>query len=188
MKENKASIEDWYEKIENIIVKKRTEGKEYGWFCDVVLSVVVGKMFWKNFQAKKLVVEMASTSDEAFGILLLQNYIKPWVAQAAKKAAEDEENEDNEDSSTSEEEVPVPLYTVRKSGGGKDNGWLGAGIKRYNKLLEEVREDREWAIFDQDYKEKKEKMEEERDRTKKRKAQAQEPSEEEVQVIDAWSI
>jgi hypothetical protein len=47
-------------------------------YCESLLSCVVGKTWWNNNSDKMKVSEMASVSDEAFALLLLENSYKMW--------------------------------------------------------------------------------------------------------------
>jgi hypothetical protein len=47
-------------------------------YCESLLSCVVGKTWWNNNADKKTVSEMASVSDEAFALLLLENSYEMW--------------------------------------------------------------------------------------------------------------
>jgi hypothetical protein len=47
-------------------------------YCESLLSCVVGKTWWNNHADKKKVSEMASISDEAFALLLLENSYNMW--------------------------------------------------------------------------------------------------------------
>ena len=49
-------------------------------FCESILACVVGKTWWSSKAGKKTVSEMATVSDEAFGLLLLENSYDMWKA------------------------------------------------------------------------------------------------------------
>lgn len=153
----------------------------YTVFCDVVLSVIVGKIYWKKFQTKRVVTMMATRSDEAFGLLLLENYIEIWATVAWADVRKEEI-----------QEMPKAKYTLQKSGGGEDNGWLDKGIKRYNKLLDEVKTDRMnqgaergASSFDLDYMAEKRREDAEASRKRKGRPDDEEPKDT-VLVQDAW--
>jgi len=97
---------------------------------------MVGRLQWKkNYRANKEVQEWATKSDEAFGLLLMDNYIETWAAEANRKVHGIVHQD-------SQEGLPKSKYTVVRAGGGQDNGWTNEGIRRYNELMVECAEDR----------------------------------------------
>jgi hypothetical protein len=61
-------------RIKNII----SNDEMFRLYCESFLSCVVGKTWWNNNADKKTVSEMASISDEAFALLLLENSYMMW--------------------------------------------------------------------------------------------------------------
>jgi hypothetical protein len=117
-------------KLEEVMQMRHNVNGAYTKFCDVVLSQVVGRHDWKQNCGKKLMREYASSSDEAFGLLVLENSWAVWKEMAEKKDIYE---------STSNK----PKYTVNGAGTKKNGGWKQEGIKRFNELAKLVRADRE---------------------------------------------
>ena len=70
------------EYLKTMIQEKRDKFSYYEWFYDSVLSFVVGRSFWKNNMTTTLGKDMATVSDEALGLLLLENNWEVWCARA----------------------------------------------------------------------------------------------------------
>ena len=68
--------------LDEIMQMRNNVNDSYTKFCDVVLSQVVGKHDWKLNCGKKPLREYASCSDEAFGLLLLENSWTMWKEMA----------------------------------------------------------------------------------------------------------
>lgn len=93
--------------------------------------------------------KVVTPSDEAFGLLLYENYIEKWIAVAA------EEKNKNKDAPAAEQdnrnkkkgtERRRGKYTGAESKTGqqcKFGGWSADGIRRFNALYAMAREDRE---------------------------------------------
>jgi len=52
-------------------------------FCDKFLSCVIGKNEWKNQIRIKPITEIATISDEAFALLILENIWDDWITMNA---------------------------------------------------------------------------------------------------------
>ena len=57
---------------------KRQKEDTFFVFADTFLSRVVGMAFWRKHCAKLPISEMATVPDEAFTLLLLENYWEQW--------------------------------------------------------------------------------------------------------------
>ena len=117
------------------------EGREnmeaYSYFAYYFLPIVVGKHVWrKRFEAKKNFNDLASTSDEAFGLLLLDNSWDRWKFLKGKdKQAIKEANDRGE--------LPRTKFSTGKAGDHKRNhGWDYEGLKRFQDLGAIVRNDK----------------------------------------------
>ena len=100
-----------------------------------------------------------SISDEAFGLLLIDNYLDKWKIKAANGTAGNESVAStepvNNDNTTEEAEAEggqpqkkkkirrLPgKFTEKQSGKCKFSGWSHEGMKRFNELHQMVKEDR----------------------------------------------
>jgi len=59
-------------------MRKRECKEVFFVFADMFLSHVVGVAFWRKNSAKMPISEMATVSDKAFALLLLENYWDTW--------------------------------------------------------------------------------------------------------------
>ena len=89
------------------------------WYCDEVLSTIVGKIIWRKQRGKEVISDIATVSDEAFGYLLLDNYYDFWTRK------------DGDD-------VLKPKWTDPKTGATLDQGWTEEGIHQFNKYIKRV--------------------------------------------------
>ena len=92
-----------------------------------------------------------SISDDAFALLLIDNYLDKWKATAASKepvVAEAVGNGANEmqqvetGAAAKKASSTAGKYTAEKSGQCKYGGWSDKGLKQFNDLRNLVREDR----------------------------------------------
>jgi len=133
----------------NILMsKKRTDHDSYTWFYDNVLSFIVGRSKWKKQCQSIAGIELASPSDEALALLILENSWEFWI-QKHRRAI----NQESDD----EAETVKTKYTSEGLGKREYKGWNEAGLKRMNELLQEVKLDRAInnGAFDQKYKNQK---------------------------------
>ena len=155
------------------------ERRAFFWFFDSFLECVCGVKYWRKAKFKMLVSEavdddgrrkLVTKSDEAFGLLLIDNYIDKWAATLTNaadvetntdKAANSETTPENdadaettmakdvdtgaENTTTKEKKGTERLmgkYTAEKSGHCKYGGWSRDGTKRFNEFHRLVQEDR----------------------------------------------
>jgi hypothetical protein len=117
-------------------------GKPYQWFCKDLLPCVVGAKLWHKKHNKELIGTIATCSDEAFALVILENNYERWMAVArwhvnnANMATEDK----------APKNFPGSLYT--NSGLSKKNGrscclqgWARKGYLRFNALYNQVSRD-----------------------------------------------
>ena len=116
--------------LEEIMQLRKNVNGSYSKFCDVVLSQVTGRQDWKVNCGKMPLREYASASDEAFGLLLLENSWLLWREMAVK---------DDDD----EKMLQKSKYTMNGAGTKKNGGWKAEGINRFNELAQMVKADRE---------------------------------------------
>lgn len=85
-------------------------------------------------------------SDEAFALLIYENYVDKWIKAAAKGGEEEtkEAGQDNQKKKKKAAERMRGMYTgaSAKSGQCKFGGWNRAGMVRFNELFALVKEDR----------------------------------------------
>jgi hypothetical protein len=138
------------------ILKLRFDGdkselsEDYMYFCGRFLKCVVGvQAFNRGMRMKTLLSDIATPSDEALALLLLENSHYRWNEEHDKKSRSNEP--------VKEDDLPPPKYTnagnkkLQKGFTKKYGGWTGAGIDRYNELYGLVLQDRSahGAAFDE---------------------------------------
>lgn len=115
--------------------KQLRENKEaYTHFCDHFLPCVIGLSTWTKEVFSTEISKMASPSDEAWALLLLENSWDLWHQMA-------EYEEKGEKLAT--ELRKKTKYTSTAGTSNKYEGWGDEGIPAYNKYVQMVREDRE---------------------------------------------
>jgi hypothetical protein len=128
--------------LENILKMREDKEGAYTFFADHLIECVAGKMRWKNQKREQLMSEVATPTDEAFALLILENSIMRWLDIAENGT----------------ESLVKPVYTRGKAAGGsrKYEGWTDAGKTRFNELIDDVTADRSnHSEWDKSYLEKK---------------------------------
>ena len=103
----------------------------FAFVCEHFLPVVVGVVAWKRQVTLKRVMDIANITDEALCWFLLENNFKTWTASWKKKNGQ-------------EVEVYMPKYTADANGScaKKYGGWNQEGSRRWNKIIQVVKESR----------------------------------------------
>ena len=145
-------------KLRRAVTDRETEA--FHWFISIFLGCICGAKTWSSAQTSMLVSEakdvsgykIVTKSDEAFGLLLIENYMEKWQKML-------------DDGDDVESEAPIPIstagagtdgrrnrptrrritgkYTAKKSGTTcKYGGWSVEGMARFNELYDMVKEDR----------------------------------------------
>lgn len=154
-------------------MRLREDRDAFHWFLDHICSVVVGAYHAEKVKSMHLPREWLSGTLEAFSLLCLENYYELIKAQV-------------ENSRTTKR----PLWTADGRGRRKNQGWDPEGIKRYNQLVELVRENRAmWPKAEENYLRKKREEKQVLETNKlKRKREAQEERERNLQsAMDDFS-
>ena len=116
----------------------------YRWFCNNILSEVIGNVEFQKLMKYELLSKFVTVSDEAFALLCFKNYYAFVHYNVLQK-----EGMDDEDVEKLNKKV-APLYTkqgaTRKSrkskGCFKYSGWTMEGMMEYNELMDKIRKDR----------------------------------------------
>jgi ubiquitin C-terminal hydrolase len=119
------------------------QNEAYIFFCEHFLKCIVGNTtFNKMLKLNLKLSEIATPSDEALGLLLLENNEFKWISEAQNKGNKSTPQEGIEN-------IAKPKYTSggRSKGTTKGltrryGGWKSDGIKRFNEFLDLVKEDR----------------------------------------------
>ena len=123
------------------------ERKAFFWFFGTYLECVCGKRQWGAKKLHELVSKardkdrgqkrVVTKSDEAFALVLFENYIDKWKLQR-QPVPVDGANADN----AGKKQRMKGKYTGTKNGLCKYGGWSVQGIDRFNDLREIVKQDR----------------------------------------------
>jgi len=119
---DEVRIMTWDESdVNELVSKKRMDKEKYKWFYTNVMSHVVGRVYWKKYEDEwGGGMEMATVSDEALALLLLENGFESWIHKKNVKGSEQ----------VSRKSVATK-YTVReKDGSTKEfKGWSDDGLE-----------------------------------------------------------
>lgn len=137
------------------------EKRAFFWFFNSFLECVCGANIWRSAKTTQLVSvaresngsKIVSVSDEAFGLLLIDNYLEKWKVLAEEDSAGTGPTEHNNLTTDNAEtgggqgkqkkaRRMAGKYTQKKAGQCKYSGWSGAGISQFNSLRKMVEEDR----------------------------------------------
>jgi hypothetical protein len=134
--------------------------KAFFWFFDSFLECVCGATAWNNAKTKQLVSEardpsgskIVSVSDEAFALLLIDNYLEKWKTRAGEEVAARIDSvaggaaaatTEGEETTRRKQTKTAGKYTGKAQGQCKWGGWSPEGIKQFNFLRKLVKADRE---------------------------------------------
>ena len=127
-------------------------GEPYEWVCSKLLPCVVGVKNWKLGYLKEPISDVATCSDEAFLLLVLENNYSRWLSEARWLKA----NRYKDEEAQAPKNYPEAKYTnsgrSKKNGRSKRNqGWSREGYVRFNELYSLVHADRlQRAKFEQE--------------------------------------
>jgi hypothetical protein len=118
--------------LEDILTFADDVNGAYTWFCDHILPQITGRIHWKLHTPKKFISKVATPSDEAFAILLMENSYDLWKATFNTKK--------HEPKHTGEGGANIPEAKYSKNGGGtaKFKGWSNEGMNRFNEIRSEI--------------------------------------------------
>lgn len=77
--DNNYNVGPSLQELEHLIKHKRKSYKYYSWFYRVVLPNVVGKQAWKGQRTTVVGTTIASDTDEALALLILENSWMYWI-------------------------------------------------------------------------------------------------------------
>ncbi len=143
------------------IVGLRTNKQAYKFYVDIFFGCVRGKKEWRKLRGKKCLQDCSTINDEAYGLLVLENYWDLWTAmqtnntktmQELQKKMTGELEDEAEGRSTKKYRS---MYTVGGQGQGgtkKHRGWNQHGIERFIELVDQIKADRQVnRRFDEEY-------------------------------------
>lgn len=119
-------MQDQFPKLKEIF-QLRKHPEMFFWVCDNFLSVAVGKTKFRKLTRKVSVSEVASRSDEAYMMLVLENNWKRWMNMA--------------ETGSMKSTIPTK-YTERGKKAKVYGGWTMKGLNRYNEFMKYVYQNR----------------------------------------------
>ena len=133
--------------------------EDYVFFCKKFLPLVVGlNKFKSGWKKRTPISSLATASDEAFALLLLENSEIRWLSEH-EFSLQKKTDENGVVVQNAEEEENLPRTKYTSAGQNKQQkgftkrygGWTRGGIDRYNQLFDMVVEDRSMngTAFDQ---------------------------------------
>ena len=155
----------------------RKNGKAFRQFCDKILPCIVGRARWDKVVACKFVSKMSTGTDEAWGLILLENSWELWEQMAnapgGKVMAKDRK---------------ATIWTNLEGRPKKNEGWGDKGIPRFNELMSGVLADRaaNKHVEEEYLLESKEKLEGRLLSAKKRKRQNEDGSGQPTMVLSSF--
>jgi len=123
------------------LMLKRQKEDTFIVFAATFLSRVVGMSIWRKNCAKLPISEMATVSDEAFTLLLLENYWEGW----STKNLDEYKSEVTIDETTNQKKKRKATwgkFTSGAWGSRRFGGWSKEGLVQFNQLYSQVEEDR----------------------------------------------
>jgi hypothetical protein len=119
------------------------EHSTFFWFFGKFMDSVSGRRYWKRQKYKQLVStecekggqsKLVTKSDEAFALLLFENYIDKWTTKAVTMLAPETDCAEQAGGSN-EKSKQRGKFMGKKSGHCKYGGWCHEGTTRYNELI-----------------------------------------------------
>jgi len=121
--------------------RMRMEPENFYEFSDVFLKLIVGVSIWKYGVCNKTVSELATPSDKAFTLLLLENTWDQWSTRDLTEY----KDERKYNAVTGEWDKRKPVYGKWTRGAGGERrygGWTEDGVNRFNELCVLVKQNR----------------------------------------------
>jgi hypothetical protein len=153
-KDFKTRGEDFFTFEEFCKLRTATSDREkraFFFFFNNFLECVCGANAWRTAKKTMLVSEarhsdnskMVTTSDEAFALLLIDNYLEKWKTGAELVDKDNPtEADDGQNMTTKKTKRQAGKYTEKKKGTCKYGGWSDDGIRQFNALRIMVKENR----------------------------------------------
>ena len=120
------------------MLQGRNDPKAYSYYCHHFLSIVVGqRKYTRSLRQGAKLSEIATESDEAMGLLVLENSWDRWKWELGKTKEQIKELE-------REKKAKQVKYTQGQQGSARKNGgWSIEGVHQFSALLKQFQKDRE---------------------------------------------
>ena len=142
-------LQEGYQNItlEDILEMRENKNDGYYFFYDCILRCVVGRIKWKRIiRENRPISELVSCSDEAFGLLVLENGWNKW------QQIHDQQIVD----AKAKKQIKSKYTNDEREGNSSFDGWKSTGLQRYNELVYHViknRKSKGGKSFDKNYNE-----------------------------------
>jgi len=140
------AIEITVARVEKIVMNLRGAKVEYAWFVSSIMRQLNAMMYKSKVESGAMKpMELFTPSDEAFGLLALENGMRRWAKEYELKTTGKWE--------VDKDTLPYTMYT---RSGVKNGGWSAEGLRRFNKLYDKVVKDRasnRGKTFEKDFQE-----------------------------------
>jgi len=125
-------------------------------FADHIVPCIIGRSVFKQNKVKQVFTQLASISDEAFGLLVLEHIWDVWIDKDLEAYKDKMAKGMGGGAGVEKRKREPPLagkYTDSHTKRGRSHGWTAAGLTRFNELMSLVKEDRKSdnGKFDQTY-------------------------------------
>ena len=122
--------------LTDILHMRSDVNSAYTYFANTILPKIVSLTKWRGQVTKRTISQIATPTDEAFGLLLLENSWENW--KEARRLV-------HEDNSKSGANKTPCIYSLQETKGRsrRFGGWSNAGMRRYRELVHMVRGIRE---------------------------------------------
>ena len=120
-------------------------------FLEKFVSCVVGRIEWKRSCKDQPISRIASATDEAFALLVLENIWDSWgdvdpqdyLLKRRERVEPKKQAPEGNSSQKKPRQKEIPgKYTEKHRNAKRYRGWSDEGIARFNQLVKMVREDR----------------------------------------------
>ena len=153
-------------------LRMRKHQKAYAFFCENFLRCVVGKLEWKKCAHCMKISDIASPTDEAFALLVLENIWDSWTAVVVEEYYKGPVATITEQGKTEcKRKAVIGKYTSEYRRASRFGGWSDEGHKRFVQLRTMVIEDRkdEGGFENRYLKQEKERVDREEKKNKKKR-------------------
>jgi len=139
----KSDVEKNWNTWADRLAELRKDYDSYSKFCQLVLSIVVGRNIWKTTVGKCKISDFVTVSDEAFALLLIDNSWHVWLDMGIKAQAGEAMGGAKGPTGDNGGNRLMTKFTSNGAFVKKNQGWSKQGLSRFVQLVKDVKADRE---------------------------------------------
>jgi hypothetical protein len=139
----KSDVEKNWNTWADRLAELRKDYDSYSKFCQLVLSIVVGRNIWKTTVGKCKISDFVTVSDEAFALLLIDNSWHVWLDMGIKAQAGEAMGGAKGPAGDNGGNRLMTKFTSNGAFVKKNQGWSKQGLSRFVQLVKDVKADRE---------------------------------------------